>query len=630
MVFSLQLRKDKKKILSIMRGGKVKKFYWVVQDLLFINFALILSIILRFGKDWKQYCYQCKELFIYFPISYIIFAILFKLYNRLWIYISINDLFLITKTVTLGMIMSLLYLNLVMGIYIPWTVKALTWFFILTFIAGNKLIWRLYWERKSDFKRGGERILIVGAGDTGEVICREIERRKDLGKLVGFVDDDVAKIGSVIHNKKVLGSTDKINEIIDKKKVDMVVIAIPSAKGSNIREVINKINRKHVKVKIIPGLYELLGDKINISRIRNVGVEDLLNRDSINLNNEEISGYIKEKRIMVTGGAGSIGEEISMQICKYSPGELMIIDHNENGLFCVEKKIIKENSNLKFFIMVADIRNKEKMEKIFESFRPEVVFHAAAHKHVPMMEYHPDEAVSNNITGTKILVELADKYEVNNFVMISTDKAINPTSVMGASKQVAEMIVRMHRKRSKTNFISVRFGNVLESSGSVIPTFKKQIAQGGPVTVTDKEMRRYFMTISEASQLVIQAGGLGIKEALLVLDMGEPVKIIDLVRNLIHLSGFIPDEDIRIEFIGLRPGEKLFEELMTEKERSRVLGESGHEKIFIAQTEDVDEEKLVKDVRQLEILAKEMDSEGIVRKLQEIVPSYKPNRGMLK
>ena len=448
--------------------------------------------------------------------------------------------------------------------------------------------------------------------------------------MVGFVDDDVAKIGSVIHNKKVLGSTDKINEIIDKKKVDMVVIAIPSAKGSNIREVINKINRKHVKVKIIPGLYELLGDKINISRIRNVGVEDLLNRDSINLNNEEISGYIKEKRIMVTGGAGSIGEEISMQICKYSPGELMIIDHNENGLFCVEKKIIKENSNLKFFIMVADIRNKEKMEKIFESFRPEVVFHAAAHKHVPMMEYHPDEAVSNNITGTKILVELADKYEVNNFVMISTDKAINPTSVMGASKQVAEMIVRMHRKRSKTNFISVRFGNVLESSGSVIPTFKKQIAQGGPVTVTDKEMRRYFMTISEASQLVIQAGGLGIKDALLVLDMGEPIKIIDLVQNLIHLSGFIPDEDIRIEFIGLRPGEKLFEELMTEKERSRVLGESGHEKIFIAQTEDVDEEKLVKDVRELEILAKEMDSEGIVRKLQEIVPSYKPNRGMLK
>ena len=608
----------------------MKKFYWVVQDLLFINFALILSIILRFGKDWKQYSYQCKELFIYFPISYIIFAILFKLYNRLWIYISINDLFLITKTVTLGMIMSLLYLNLVMGIYIPWTVKALTWFFILTFIAGNKLIWRLYWERKSDFKRGGERILIVGAGDTGEVICREIERRKDLGKLVGFVDDDVAKIGSVIHNKKVLGSTDKINEIIDKKKVDMVVIAIPSAKGSNIREVINKINRKHVKVKIIPGLYELLGDKINISRIRNVGVEDLLNRDSINLNNEEISGYIKEKRIMVTGGAGSIGEEISMQICKYSPGELMIIDHNENGLFYVEKKIKKENSNLKFFIMVADIRNREKMEKIFESFRPEVVFHAAAHKHVPMMEYHPDEAVSNNITGTKILVELADKYEVNNFVMISTDKAINPTSVMGASKQVAEMIVKMHRKRSKTNFISVRFGNVLESSGSVIPTFKKQIAQGGPVTVTDKEMRRYFMTISEASQLVIQAGGLGIKEALLVLDMGEPIKIIDLVRNLIHLSGFIPDEDIRIEFIGLRPGEKLFEELMTEKERSRVLGESGHEKIFIAQTEDVDEEKLVKDVRELEILAKEMDSEGIVRKLQEIVPSYKPNRGMLK
>jgi FlaA1/EpsC-like NDP-sugar epimerase len=318
-----------------------------------------------------------------------------------------------------------------------------------------------------------------------------------------------------------------------------------------------------------------------------------------------------------------------MQVCKFSPGELMILDHNENGLFYTGKKIKKEYGDLQLKTMMADIRNREKMGKIFESFRPEVVFHAAAHKHVPMMEYHPDEAVSNNITGTKILVELADKWGVNNFVMISTDKAINPTSVMGASKQIAEMILKIYAKKSKTHFVAVRFGNVLESNGSVVPTFKRQIAEGGPITVTDKEMRRYFMTISEASQLVIQAGGLGIKEAVFVLDMGESVKIADLAWNLIQLSGLIPDEDIKVEFTGLRPGEKLFEELLTEKEKSRALGDSGHEKIFIAETEEVDEEELEKDVRELEVLAGEMDDEGIVRKLQEVVPSYKPNRGML-
>ena len=599
-------------------------------DLFFINISLALSIVLRFGSDWRENLYQYKSVFLYFSILYLIFAFIFKLYDRVWRYISINDLFLIAGTVTGAAIVCVLYYNIAMGIYFPTTVKVLAWFISLSLIAGSRLLWRLYWERKSPYKRKEERVLIVGAGDAGDVICREIEKRKDLGRMVGFIDDDIGKVGSIIRNKKVLGIIDDINGIINREKIDVVIIAIPSAKGSEIRRVISKINNKDVKIKTVPGLYELIDEKVSISRIRNVGVEDLLNRDSINLNIKEISEYLKGKRIMVTGGAGSIGEEISMQVCKFSPGELMILDHNENGLFYTEKKIRKEYSDLKLEIMMADIRNKEKMENIFKSFRPEVVFHAAAHKHVPMMEYHPDEAVSNNITGTKNLVENADNWGVNNFVMISTDKAINPTSVMGASKHVAEMIVKMYAKKSKTHFAAVRFGNVLESNGSVIPTFKKQIAEGGPITVTDKEIRRYFMTVSEASQLVIQSGGLGIKEAVFVLDMGEPVKVLDLARDLIKLSGLIPDEDIKIEFIGLRPGEKLFEELLTEKERSQVLGDSGHEKIFIAETEEVNGEKLEKDVRELEILARGMDGEGVVRKLQEVVPSYKPNRGMLK
>ena len=606
------------------------RVFWICVDLFFINISFALSFVLRFGRDWGENLYQFRIVFLYLSILYLIFAFIFKLYNRIWIYISINDLFSIAGTVTCAVVVCVLYFNIVIGLYFPWTVKALSWFTSVSLIAGSKLVWRLYWERKNPFERKEEKILIVGAGDAGDVICREIEKRKDLGQMVGFIDDDINKVGSIIRNKKVLGVIDDINRIINREKIGMVIIAIPSAKGNEIRRIISKIDSKNVKIKTVPGLYELINEKVSISRIRNVGVEDLLNRDSVNLNIEEISEYIKGKRIMVTGGAGSIGEEISMQVCRFSPGELMILDHNENGLFYTEEKIRKEYCDLEVAVMIADIRNREKMESIFESFRPEVVFHAAAHKHVPMMEYHPDEAVSNNIIGTKNLVEMADKWGINNFVMISTDKAINPTSVMGASKQVAEMIVKMYAKESKTRFVSVRFGNVLESSGSVIPTFKRQIAEGGPVTITDKEIKRYFMTVSEASQLVIQAGGLGVGGVVFVLDMGEPVKIVDLALNLIQLSGLIPDEDIKIELIGLRPGEKLFEELLTEKERSRVLGDSGHKKIFIAETEEVDEEKLEKDVRELERLAREMDNEGVVRKLQEMVPNYQPNRGMLK
>ncbi|HER24675.1 MAG TPA: polysaccharide biosynthesis protein [Candidatus Atribacteria bacterium] len=612
----------------------MKKYFriilWICTDLFFINIALTLSIILRFGNGWKENFYQYRVVFLYLSFLYLIFALIFKLYNRIWRYICISDLFLITGTITAAVVSWILYCNIVKGIYFPWTVKALTWFISLAFISGSKLVWRLYWERRDPFKRKEERILIVGAGDAGNVICREIGKRKDLGQMIGFIDDDVNKIGSVIQNKKVLGSVDKINEIISWGKIDTVIIAIPSITGSEIRRIINKIENKDVKIKTVPGVYELINEKVSVSRIRNVEVKDLLNRDTVNLNIDGISGYLKGKRIMVTGGAGSIGEEICMQVCRFFPGELMILDHNENALFYTEKKIRRKYGDLKLKMMMVDIRNKEKMEKIFDGFRPEVIFHAAAHKHVPMMEYHPDEAVSNNIIATKTLVELADKWGVIDLVMISTDKAINPTSVMGASKQIAEMIIKMYAKKSKTNFVAVRFGNVLESNGSVIPTFKKQIAEGGPITITEKEIRRYFMTVSEASQLVIQAGGLGMKGTVFVLDMGELVKILELAENLIRLSGLIPDEDIKIEFIGLRPGEKMFEELLTEKERSRVLGDSGHEKIFIAETEEVNDEKLENDIRELGELAREMDSEGIVKKLQEIVPSYKPNRGMLK
>jgi len=622
-----------------------RRIYWVIQDLLLINFALMLSLILRFGRDWLSNFYQFKELFIYFSISYIVFAMLFKLYNRLWRYISISDLLLIAKTVTMAVIISLLYLNFVTGVYIPWTVKTLTWLFSLAFIGGNKLIWRLHWEKKSDFKRGGERVLIVGAGDSGEVIAREIIKRCDLGTLIGFIDDDKEKIGKRIHGRRVFGGVKDINDILKKEKINTVIIAIPSAKGKQIKRIVDNIKNKEVKIKILPGMYELVNGKVGVSRIRNIRIEDLLGREPVKLNLEEISGYLEGRRVMVTGGGGSIGGELARQICRFGPRSLILLDHSENSLFHINLELEEKwagaeketelgagtGADMEIVPVVADIRNRDKMNRIFKKYKPEVVFHAAAHKHVPMMEYHPDEAVMNNIVGTKNVVELVEKYGVERMVMISTDKAINPTSVMGASKRVAEMLVKeLGSRKNNTKFVAVRFGNVLESNGSVIPIFKQQIAKGGPVTVTDRGVKRYFMTLPEASQLVIQAGALGMGGEVFVLDMGKPIKVLDMARELIRLSGLEVSEDIEIKIIGLRPGEKLFEELLTEEERSGVLGDSGHEKIFIAKVEEVDGEKLEKDVRELEKLAKEMDSEGIVRKLQEMVPSYRPNRGMLK
>lgn len=517
------------------------------------------------------------------------------------------------------------------------SVIVLAWFISLSFIAGSKLIWRIYYERGLSSKsKNKDRILIIGAGDAGSAICKEIGISKEYGKVIGFIDDNPAKIGMIIQNRKVLGSSNKLDEIIAKEKIGVVIIAIPSAKGNDIRRIISNINTRNLEIKMLPSLYELLNGgngikknhkeyKVRTSIIRDINIADLLDREPVNLNIEKMTDYIKGKRVMITGGAGTIGEELSRQVYKYSPNDLILLDHSENGLFYAERKIREEfNFEINLDIRVADIRDRKKMEKIFSYFKPDIIFHAAAYKHVHLMEYHPDEAVTNNIIGTKNIVELADKYRVSSFVMISTDKAINPTSVMGATKQVAEMIVKMYGKKSKTNFVAVRFGNVLESSGSVVRIFKKQIQEGGPVTITHKDMTRYFMTIPEATQLVIQAGALGISGEVFILKMGEPIKIMDLASNMIRLYGLIPEQDIKFEFIGIRPGEKLFEELLTEKEKNQAFGKSGHDKILIAQTEGIEEEKLNKSVKELEELSDNLDSGGIINKLQEIVPNYYP------
>jgi FlaA1/EpsC-like NDP-sugar epimerase len=626
-----------------------RSFSWVVSDIVFINIALAISILLRFGEEFWARFYLYQETFIYLSLSFLLFAIIFKLYKRIWRYISTGDILLIIGIITVSLFISILCLNIGKGFFLPRTLIALTWFFSLTLIGGSRLLWRLYCEKRVRFKKGEERILIVGAGDAGEVISREIIRRPDLGELIGFVDDDKEKVGKRIHNKKVLDSIEKIDSVIRNEKIDIVIIAIPSASGKEIRRIVDNIKNKEIKIKTLPGLYELVDGKVSVSRIRNIRIEDLLGREPVDLNLGEISGYLEGKRVMVTGGGGSIGGELARQICRFGPKSLILLDHSENGLFHINLELERKWSGvgMEIGLEVADIRDRDKMDKIFKKYVPEVIFHAAAHKHVPMMEYHPDEAVMNNIIGTKNVAELADEYGAERVVMISTDKAINPASVMGASKRVAEMVVKDLGSRktekkeekiretrgegkNKTKFVAVRFGNVLESNGSVVPMFKQQIAEGGPVTVTDSDVKRYFMTLPEASQLVIQAGALGTGGEVFVLDMGEPVKVLDLAKELIRLSGLEVGEDIDVKIVGLRPGEKLFEELLTEEERSGVLGDSGHEKIFIAKVGEVDGEKLGEDIKELEALAKEMDLEGIVRKLQEMVPNYQPNRGMLK
>ena len=591
----------------------------------------MFSLILAYGKDWSTYLYLYRELFLYLSIAFLLLALIFKLNQRVWRYLSIGDLFLIAEVVTAGLLVSLLYLTGIKGMVFLPTVLVLTWFFSLALIAGSRLAWRLYSERDGIFKKGEDRILIVGAGDAGVAISRQIIRNPSLGKIVGFADNDPEKIGKSIHNIKVLWTIDQINGILEKEQINKVIIAIPTANGQEIRRVIDQIKNKKVKIRTLPGLYELVNGEASVSRIRQVSIEDLLGRKSVKLNLEKISHYLKGKRVLVTGGGGSIGKELARQICRFAPAKLTLLDHSEYGLFQVNLELAERWPGLEIALLVADIRDREKMDKLFKNVKPEVVFHAAAYKHVPMMEYHPDEAISSNIIGTKHVGELASKYGVERMVMISTDKAINPTSVMGASKRVAEMVVKdLGKRHIGTKFVAVRFGNVLESNGNVVHMFKRQIAEGGPVTVTDKRMMRYFMTLPEASQLVLQAGSLGKGGEVFILDMGEPVKIYDVARDLIFLSGLVPDEDIEIKIVGLRPGEKLFEELLTQEERKKGLLDNGHEKIFIAQVEEVDGERLEKAIQELARLAKEMDMEGIVRKLQEVVPSYQPNREMME
>ncbi len=462
------------------------------------------------------------------------------------------------------------------------------------------------------------RVLLIGAGGAGVLVAREISGRPDLGlEPVGFLDDDHRKLGMRIGGLPVLGTTAQLREIAQRQHVKRVLITIANAPGVEIRRITLACREAELETKIIPGIYEIVDDRVNLSRIRAVAIEDLLGREPVQLDETVIGAAVRDTVVMVTGAGGSIGSELCRQVCRYAPKRLVLVERFENALFEIHRELLLAYPDLAITPRIADVCDAPRMLQIFDEDRPAMVFHAAAHKHVPMMEANPGEAIKNNVGGTRAVADLADRFGVNRFVLVSTDKAVNPTSVMGATKRIAEIYTQALAQRSKTHFITVRFGNVLGSNGSVIPIFKEQIARGGPVKVTHPDMQRYFMTIPEASQLVLQAGAMGKGGEIFILDMGKPVKIVDLANDLIALSGFARD-DIAIEFTGLRPGEKLFEELATNGEHA---DKTAHPKIFVGRVRPTAWDEALRGIDQLIELSRRSERD-LTQSIRVLVPEY--------
>ncbi|MEI5907386.1 nucleoside-diphosphate sugar epimerase/dehydratase [Bacillus spongiae] len=522
-------------------------------------------------------------------ISHHVFAWNYRLYHRAWSYASVGELMVIVKSVTVSIITAGI-IQFIIEQQIYYRVLALTWMVHIILIGGSRFFWRIYRDLFIKETLGKKRALIVGAGAAGSIVVRQLlnSDESDLQPIM-LVDDDEKKKRLQLYGITVEGAILDIADLVKKHRIDQIIIAIPSLSKIELQRIYLECAKTNASTKILPRIEDVLSGKISVSQFREVEVEDLLGRDQVQLNIQSISKMVTEKTVLVTGAGGSIGSEICRQVAIFNPKKLLLLGHGENSIYCIEMEMKKRYGNrIELIPIIADIQDRERIMEVMKEHRPEVVYHAAAHKHVPLMEYNPKEAVKNNILGTKNVAESADRYGVETFVLISSDKAVNPTNVMGATKRIAEMVIQNLDPTSSTRFVAVRFGNVLGSRGSVIPLFKKQIQAGGPVTVTHPEMTRYFMTIPEASRLVLQAGSLARGGEIFVLDMGEPVKIVDLAKNLIQLSGY-SEEEIGIEYTGIRPGEKMYEELLGEKE---VHVDAVFPKIFIGKSVEVDFERV--------------------------------------
>jgi FlaA1/EpsC-like NDP-sugar epimerase len=555
----------------------------------------------------------------------------FGIPRRSWRYVNMRDaVYLGVCIVTSGAILVLLRLTLddawpLDVVALPLGVVGMDIVLAYLGLVAVRAVRRLHGEHRERPRQGTggapTRILLIGAGQAGVLIAREIAARPDLGlHAVGFLDDDPMKAGARIGGLPVLGTTLDLTSVAASKRVKRVLITIANAPGHEIRRIHGLCQSAGLEAKIIPGLYEIVGDRLSLSRMREVAIEDLLGRDPVSLDTDQISDSIRGRVVLVTGAGGSIGSELCRQLCRFAPSRLVLVERFENALFDIHRELIAAFPAIDIRPQVGDVCDARRMEVVFASHQPDAVFHAAAHKHVPMMEWNVGESIKNNVGGTRVIADLADRFGVSQFVMISTDKAVNPTSVMGATKRIAEIYTQALSLRSKTRFVTVRFGNVLGSAGSVIPIFKEQIARGGPLTITDPEMRRYFMTIPEAAQLVVQAGAMGAGGEIFILDMGKPVKIVDLARDLITLSGLRPDDDIEITFTGLRPGEKLFEELSTDAEHAE---KTRHPKIFIGRIRPHEWTDVLRGIDTLTEQADHLSTDELRASLCALVPEYR-------
>ena len=551
----------------------VRRFFLFLTDTFLLNACVYLSLIMRFDVGIvsiePQYISNYVENMLPYTIMSLLIFWLFRLYHSLWQYASIAEVYRIAEACIIVEVVHFLS-NKIAGNMLPRSCYFNAAIYLIIAICASRFMYRMIRTVLNKYRniKTSNNVMIIGAGEATNVIMREIQNSSYLANsnIACIIDDDRRKVGKYIRGVKVIGTRDKIKEAAKLYDIDEIIFAIPSASNEVKRDILNICKETDCTLKILPGVYQMVDGEINVNSIRNVDVLDLLGRDPIEVDIESIMGYVKDKVIMVTGGGGSIGSELCRQLVSHKPKQLIIFDIYENNAYDIQQELKINYPDANVVTLIGSIRNVSRLESVFAQYKPDIVYHAAAHKHVPLMEVSPDEAVKNNVVGTWNVARMADKYGVKKFVMISTDKAVNPTNVMGATKRICEMIVQTYNEISKTDFVAVRFGNVLGSNGSVIPLFKRQIEAGGPVTVTDPNIIRYFMTIPEAVSLVLQAGAYAKGGEIFILDMGEPVKIDDLAKNLIRLSGYTLGVNMEIKYTGLRPGEKLYEELLMKEE----------------------------------------------------------------
>lgn len=608
-----------------LQNSRSRMIALFIVDMLTVVLDSYLAIILRFKLDniWvpEEYMSSVEHYMIINVITTVIIFLLLNLYNRVWSYASLYEMLLIVCAAMLSTAFQAFGFSL---LYLPIPRSYYFFYFILLSITTliTRFSYRILHTMQNGIKKSAKHsrnTIVIGAGEAGNMIIKELKSSKYLNqKVVCVIDDNPSKKGKYIHGIRIVGGRDMIQEAAKKYDAEEIILAIPSAGNKATRDILRICNLTDCKLKILPGMYQLINDEVGVSNLREVSIEDLLGRDTINIDMESVGQYVSNKRVLVTGGGGSIGSELCRQIAAHNPKLLIIFDIYENNAYDIQQELVRKYPNLKLEVLIGSVRNTSRIESVMEYYRPDVVFHAAAHKHVPLMEDSPNEAIKNNVFGTYKTARAADKYGVKKFVLISTDKAVNPTNIMGASKRMCEMIVQTFSKYSRTEYVIVRFGNVLGSNGSVIPLFKKQMEAGGPVTVTHPDIIRYFMTIPEAVSLVLQAGAYAHGGEIFVLDMGEPVKIADLAKNLIRLSGYTLGVNMEIKYTGLRPGEKLYEELLTKEEG---LQKTANDLIFIGKPLEFDEVHFLSQLRELEKAAME-ESPDIKEKVAGIIPTY--------